>query len=59
MVFFNIKVNACILIHPMSNYKFFWGNHFKIPYFTYTTKENWKEDCNLKNALKFSLPARR
>ena len=37
----------------------FWGNHFEIPYFTYTAKENWKEDCNLNNARNFSLPTRR
>ena len=39
MVFFKIKVNACILIHPINIYKF-WGNHGKIPYITYTAREN-------------------
>ena len=24
MIFFKIKVNNCILIHPINNYKFFW-----------------------------------
>ena len=30
MVFFKIKVNACILIHPNINYKFF-GNYLEYP----------------------------
>ena len=29
MVFFKIKVNVCILIHPIIDYKF-WGNHSKL-----------------------------
>ena len=58
MIFFKIKVNACILIHPISNYNL-WENIFKIPYFTYIAKENWKEYCNSINAMKFSLPAYR
>ena len=56
MVFFEIKVNACILINPIINYNF-WGNHFKIPYFTYTAKDDWKEDCNSNNALPFFRPS--
>ena len=35
----------------------FLGKYLKLPYFTYTAKENWKEDCNSSNALNFSLPA--
>ena len=36
MVFFLNKGQLFdFLIHPISNYKF-WGNIFKIPYFTYT-----------------------
>ena len=58
MLLFKVKVNERILIHSIINYKFF-GNNFKIPYFIGTTKENWKEDCNSNNTLKFSLMARR
>ena len=41
---------------PINNYKIL-GNNIKISYFTYISKENWKEDCNLNNTLKFSLPS--
>ena len=36
--FLTIKVNTCILIHPISIYKF-WGESLKISYFIYTAKE--------------------
>ena len=59
MVFFKIKVNACILIQPINIYRFL-GESFKgVLYFTYTVKENWKEGYNSNNMLKFSLPAPR
>ena len=29
---FKVKVNACILTHPISNYDF-WGNRLNTPYF--------------------------
>ena len=34
MIFFNIKVNACILTLPNNNYIFL-GDHFHIHYFIY------------------------
>ena len=52
MVVFKTKVNACISIHPINTY-YFWGNHLKLPYFTYITKEHLKEDCRPTNVLKF------
>ena len=36
MVFLKIKVNACILIQPISTYNFL-ANIVKVPYFSYTT----------------------
>ena len=48
MLYFKIKVDACMSIHPIRDY-IFWANYSKIPYFTY----NAKEDCNSIDALKF------
>ena len=42
MVFFKIKVNSCILIHPSNN--FFLGESFLKPYFTYIGM--WVETIN-------------
>ena len=59
MVILKIKVSDRILIHPMNAYYCFGGNHLELPHFTYTAKENWKEDCNSNNALNLPLLARR
>ena len=56
IVFFKIKVNSFILIHPII---FYFGELFRSTLFHLYYKENWKEDCNLNNTLKFSLPTLR
>ena len=59
MVFLKIKVDACILIHPISIYKKFGRIILKYPILLILLKNFFQKNCNSNNALKITLPARR